>query len=66
MSFRLGSHQDHIWSTRCVIDIAKLVFLRSPKVDHVVIIFRSQKFSVHGRRTNDCDLSRVTDDLLNL
>lgn len=65
MPFGLGSHHDHVWSARSVIDIAKFVFLRSPKVNHVVIIFRSQKFSVHGRRTNHCDLSRVTDDLLN-
>lgn len=64
MLFRFGSHEDHIGRTRRIVDVSQLVLLRSPKVHHIVIAFRGQQLTVHRRRSNYSDFSRVTDYLL--
>lgn len=64
MSIWLGRHEDHIWSIGCIVDVSKLILIRRPKIHHVVVTFRCQQLPIHGGRSDDRDLSWMTDDLL--
>lgn len=64
MFLRFGGHKDHIRGAWCIVYISQFILFRCPKIDHIVIAFGGQQFSIHGRRSDDSDLARMTYDLL--